>query len=155
MTNPLDEEPGQEVGADVPAVSWRWQEVTLALVALVVLLSVIVALRSHLDVFVRPQHTAAMDTTRAMRERRGTLLPDLARQGLVTEVDSAGESPRIFVAPAFHALAPDARLSVMHSVYAAFYPAGDAGGVMLLVYDAKSRRLIGSYTPSHGLTLEE
>ena len=97
--SPLDEQPGPELGTDAPAVSWRWQELTLAVSALVVLLGVIVALRSHLDTFVRPQHAASMDTTRTVRERRGETLAALTRAGLVADVDTAGESPRVFTGP--------------------------------------------------------
>lgn len=145
----------EDLGTEAPAVSWRWQELLLALSALLVLFVVIVALRSHLDTFVRPARVAAIDTSRTTRERRATTLAGLVRGGLVADVDSAGESPRVFVGPAFKGLKREARVACMQQVWQSFYTVGDPGGAMLLVYDGRTRRLLGSYTPNHGLTLEQ
>jgi hypothetical protein len=96
-----------------------------------------------------------MDTTAAGRVRRAEVLADLAHAQVVSAVDSTGEWPRVYVGPGFEALTAGGRLARMHEAYAAFFPAGDAGGAMLLVYEGRTKRLIGSYTPTHGLTLEE
>ncbi len=146
--------PGPSGDAPV-ASSWRWQEMALALAALAALLAVIIVLRSHLGTFVHTERPAAMDTSGIMRERRAHTLAALASRSLVAEVDSLGESPQVYLAPAFFALARDGQLACMDSLYEAFYPGVRSERAMLLVYDARNRRLIGSYSPPHGLTLEE
>jgi len=145
--------PGPEGEPLAPA--WRRREMALALAALGALLLVIIGLRSHIETFVHVERPAAIDTTRSMRERRAHTLSALGRAHLVAEVDSAGESPQVYLTATFFALTTDQQLACMDSLYEAFYPGVRKGPSMLLVYDAHNRRLIGAYSPPHGLILEE
>jgi hypothetical protein len=151
----FDPDPDDNRIPEAAAPAWRWQEVALACGALLALFVVIVVLRSHLGTFVRIEPPLAIVSSRDMQERRGRTLSTLLGRRYVTEVDSVGESPRVYLGPAFEGLSEPQRLACMDSLYEAFYPGVTAEYAMLLVYDGKNRRLIGSYSPPHGLTLEQ
>ena len=127
--------------------------VLMSLVVSALVCTIIIMAPSENAGTVKPStQVATLDKSPAMQAQRAELIEKLKSQGVFQKHGVPGNTPRVWVKPAFYELDFDAKQKFVSVVYA-FYFDGSNSGDMVIVYDSRSNKPIGTYSNA-GLRLD-
>jgi hypothetical protein len=95
----------------------------------------------------KPKPKNLIDRSEAKQTARKKLIQKLINEGVFVKIEVPGSLPRVRVGPRFYALDFDTKQSFVSVVFAYHFDDADSWGNVVRVYDGRTNKEIGDFSP--------